>query len=124
MSSPIRNAMVSAFVGAAAAPILATAVLPLPAQDTPDAIMIDNFTFSPERLTVKAGTSVTWTNRDDIPHAIAAVGKAFKSKTLDTNDAFSFTFAAPGTYEYFCSLHPRMTGTIVVEAAATDNAGH
>ena len=76
---------------------------------------IDNFTFSPARLTVKAGTTVTWRNEDDIPHTVAASSRLFKSKALDTDDSFSFTFAAPGTYEYFCSLHPRMTGTVVVE---------
>ena len=67
---------------------------------------------------MKAGTTVTWTNKDDIPHAIAAVAKQFKSKVLDTDDRFSFTFTTPGSYDYFCSLHPHMTGTIVVEAAA------
>ena len=76
---------------------------------------IDNFTFVPARLTVKAGTTVTWRNEDDIPHTVTASNRLFKSKALDTDDSFSFTFAAPGTYEYFCSLHPRMTGTVVVE---------
>ena len=70
---------------------------------------------------MKAGTTVTWKNMDDIPHAVAAVNKQFKSKTLDTDDAYSFTFTTPGSYEYFCSLHPHMTGTIVVEAAAGEN---
>jgi len=65
---------------------------------------------------------VTWTNKDDIPHAIAAADKSFRSKALDTDDAYSFTFTTPGTYQYFCSLHPHMTGTIVVEAAAGSNA--
>ena len=76
---------------------------------------IDNFTFVPARLTVKAGTTVTWRNEDDIPHTIASAARLFKSKALDTDDSFSFTFTEPGTYEYFCSLHPRMTATIVVE---------
>ena len=76
---------------------------------------IDNFTFAPARLTVKTGTTVTWRNEDDIPHTVAASNRLFKSKALDTDDSFSFTFIAPGTYEYFCSLHPRMTGTVVVE---------
>ena len=66
---------------------------------------------------MKPGTTVTWTNRDDIPHAIAAVDKGFKSKALDTDDSYSFTFTTPGTFAYFCSLHPHMTGTIVVQAA-------
>jgi amicyanin len=80
-------------------------------------VKIDNFTFNPPRLVVKAGTTVTWDNDDDIPHTVVATGKAFRSKTLDTEDKFSFTFTTPGTYEYFCSLHPHMTGSIVVEAA-------
>ena len=76
---------------------------------------IDNFTFAPAQLSVKAGTTVTWRNEDDIPHTVASAARLFKSKALDTDDSFSFTFTAPGTYEYFCSLHPRMTGTVVVE---------
>jgi len=79
-------------------------------------VKIDNFTFAPQQLTVKAGTTITWINEDDIPHAVAASSRLFKSKALDTDDKFSFTFTTPGTYEYFCSLHPHMTGTIVVEA--------
>jgi amicyanin len=81
------------------------------------AVKIDNFTFDPPRLIVKAGTTVTWHNDDDIPHTVVASEKAFRSKTLDTEDKYAFTFTTPGTYEYFCSLHPHMTGTIVVEAA-------
>jgi len=77
-------------------------------------VTIDNFTFSPAELTVKVGTTVTWTNHDDIPHTVVAAGK-FRSKTLDTDDSFSFTFAAAGDYKYFCSLHPHMTGMIKVE---------
>jgi plastocyanin len=73
---------------------------------------------------VKAGTTVTWTNNDDIPHAIAAVNKQFKSKALDTGDAYSFTFTTPGTYQYFCSLHPHMTGAIVVEEANASNGAN
>jgi plastocyanin len=78
---------------------------------------IDQFTFYPQRITVKAGTTVTWVNEDDVPHTVASSSKLFKSKALDTKDKFSFTFTTPGTYEYFCSLHPHMTGAIVVEAA-------
>jgi plastocyanin len=85
-------------------------------------VKIDNFTFAPQRLTVKAGTTVTWINEDDIPHTVAATGKAFRSKVLDTDDKFSFTFTTAGSYEYFCSLHPHMTGTIVVEAATGGGA--
>ena len=80
-------------------------------------VKIDNFTFAPQKLTVKAGTTITWVNEDDIPHTVVATTLAFRSHALDTDDKFTFTFATPGTYEYFCSLHPHMTGTIVVEAA-------
>jgi plastocyanin len=77
-------------------------------------VHIDNFTFEPAQLTVKVGTTVTWTNRDDIPHTVVSAGK-FRSKTMDTDGNFSFTFTAPGDYKYFCSLHPHMTGMIRVE---------
>src|SRR5262249_15117808 len=69
-------------------------------------VKIDNFTFEPQRIVVKAGTTVTWINEDDIPHTVAASGKLFKSKTLDTGDTFTYTFTTPGDYLYFCSLHP------------------
>jgi plastocyanin len=82
------------------------------AEDTK--VSIDNFTFAPAQLTVKVGTTVTWTNHDDIPHTVVSAGK-FRSKTLDTDDSFSFTFTATGDYKYFCSLHPHMTGMIKVE---------
>ncbi len=77
-------------------------------------VMIDNFTFEPAQLTVKVGTTVTWTNRDDIPHTVVAAGK-FRSKTMDTDGTFTFTFTAAGEYKYFCSLHPHMAGTVKVE---------
>ena len=82
------------------------------AEDTK--VSIDNFTFAPAQLTIKVGTTVTWTNHDDIPHTVVSAGK-FRSKTLDTDDSFSFTFTAAGDYKYFCSLHPHMTGMIKVE---------
>src|SRR5436190_1460354 len=81
-------------------------------------VRIDNFAFAPQRTAVKAGTTVTWINEDDTPHTVVSSGKFFKSKALDTEDKFSFTFTTAGTYEYFCSLHPHMTGVVVVEAAA------
>jgi plastocyanin len=77
-------------------------------------VTIDNFTFTPAALTVKVGTTVTWSNHDDIPHTVVSAGK-FRSKALDTDDSYSFTFTAAGDYTYFCSLHPHMTGTIKVE---------
>ena len=83
---------------------------------------LDQFTFLPQRITVKAGTTVTWINEDDVPHTIVSSSKVFKSKALDTGDKFSFTFTTPGTYEYFCSVHPHMTGAVVVEAATGSNA--
>ena len=101
---------------------LACAIAPLAAQSTAVAVVIDNFVFGPERLTVKAGTTVTWINEDDVPHTIVSSSKVFKSKALDTADKFSFTFTTPGTYDYFCSVHPHMTGAVVVEAASGSNA--
>jgi plastocyanin len=78
-------------------------------------VKIDNFSFGPAALTVPAGTTVTWTNRDDIPHTVVSTDGAFKSKALDTDDKFSFVFSKPGTYPYFCSIHPKMTGQIIVK---------
>jgi plastocyanin len=82
----------------------------------PAIVKIGNFTFGPEVLTVAPGTTVTWVNEDDIPHTVAASDKSFRSKVMDTDDRFSMTFAKPGTYEYFCSIHPHMTGKVVVKA--------
>ena len=87
------------------------------AQAADNEVKIDNFTFAPQRVTVKVGATVTWINDDDIPHTVASSSKLFKSKVLDSEDKFSFAFTTPGTYEYFCSLHPHMTGAIVVEPA-------
>ena len=78
-------------------------------------VKIDNFTFGPAELTVKAGTTITWSNRDDIPHTVVSTDKAFKSKVLDTDEKFSFTFSTAGTFPYFCSIHPKMTGKVVVQ---------
>jgi plastocyanin len=92
------------------------------ADPAPANIEIDNFTFAPQRLTIKAGTSVIWRNRDDIPHVVASSTRLFKSRALDTDDTYAFTLTTPGTYEYFCALHPQMTGTIVVEGQVGGNA--
>ena len=118
MTTIVRNIWVA---------IALAAAVPAPAAIFPTAFVraaetegnIDQFTFYPQRITVKAGTTVTWTNEDDVPHTSI---KFFKSKTLDTADKFSFTFTTPGTYDYFCSLHPHMTGAVVVEAATGSNA--
>ena len=76
-------------------------------------VTIDNFSFTPATLTIAAGTAVQWTNKDDIPHTVAS--DLFKSKALDTDQSFSYTFTKPGTYTYFCSIHPKMTAKIVVQ---------
>jgi plastocyanin len=78
-------------------------------------VTIDNFSFTPPAITVKAGTQITWKNRDDIPHTVVSDDHLFKSKALDTDDTFSFTPTKAGTYTYFCSLHPKMTAKVVVE---------
>jgi plastocyanin len=88
----------------------------VPASADEVAIKIGNFTFGPQELKVKSGTTVTWINEDDIPHIVVSPNN-FRSKALDSDDEFSFTFTTPGNFKYFCSLHPHMTGTIVVEAA-------
>jgi plastocyanin len=78
-------------------------------------VKIDNFSFSPAALTVKAGTQITWTNDDDIPHTVVSNGPVFKSKVLGTGEKFTFTASKPGTYSYSCSIHSNMTGKVVVE---------
>jgi len=78
-------------------------------------VKVDNFSFGPATLTVAVGTTVTWTNRDDIPHTVVSTDKVFKSKVLDTDEKFSFTFSKAGTYPYFCSIHPKMAGSVVVQ---------
>ena len=92
--------------------LAAVPALPVHAADTE--VNIENFTFAPKELTVKAGTVIVFRNRDDIPHTVNGTNAEFHSKALDTDESFSFTFANPGTYEYFCGLHPQMTGRVVV----------
>ena len=77
-------------------------------------ITIENFTFEPSEITVTPGTKVTWANNDDIPHTVTETKKSFRSKALDTENTFSFTFMDVGDYDYFCSLHPHMTGKVIV----------
>ena len=86
-------------------------------QEQTEEVKIDNFSFLPTTLTVAAGTTVTWINRDDIPHTVVSSDdpRVFKSKALDTDDKFSFTFTKAGTYSYFCSIYPKMTGEVVVQ---------
>jgi len=125
----LRSAISAALIGAAVGSVLAGGVLFAGAQTpaaapaaAPVAVGIDNFTFNPATLTVKAGAKVTWTNRDDIPHGIASANNTFaRSQALDTDDSFIFTFTTPGTYQYFFFFFPHMTGSIVVEAATGSN---
>jgi plastocyanin len=89
------------------------------ANDQPSAanaeVKIDNFSFGPETIKVSVGTTVTWTNRDDIPHTVVSTDGMFKSEVRDTDERFSYTFTKAGTYAYFCSVHPKMTGKVVVQ---------
>jgi len=78
-------------------------------------VKVDNFSFSPQSITIKPGTTVIWTNRDDIPHTVVSDDKVFKSKVLDTDEKFSFTFDKTGSFPYFCSVHPKMTGKVIVQ---------
>jgi plastocyanin len=102
-----------------AAAVLMLAAAPLSmahAAPAPVTVKIDNFTFDAQTITVPAGTTVTWVNNDDTPHTVVADDhKSFRSKPLDTDDKFSFTFTTPGTYGYFCSIHPHMTGKVLVK---------
>ena len=79
------------------------------------AVKIDNFVFGPQTITVPVGTTVTWTNSDDIPHTVVSTEGVFKSKVMDTDEKFSYTFTKAGTYPYYCSVHPKMTGKVVVQ---------
>jgi amicyanin len=106
-----KSLIMSVVTGIAVAFLLAAT--PASAEDV--AVKIGNFTFGPQEVKVKAGTTVTWTNEDDIPHTVVSPN-GFRSKVMDTDGTYSFKFTTPGTYKYFCSLHPHMTGTIVVEA--------
>jgi amicyanin len=79
-------------------------------------VNIDNFSFTPATLTVPVGAKVTWTNKDDVPHTVVSTNKAFlHSPALDTDQSFSYAFAKAGTYEYYCSVHPKMVGKVVVQ---------
>jgi plastocyanin len=87
------------------------------AQSRPTAteVKIDNFTFTPADLNVPVGATVVWTNHDDIPHTVVSTDKAFKSKVLDSDEKYSFTFGTAGTFTYFCSIHPKMTAKVIVQ---------
>ncbi|HEY2753216.1 cupredoxin family copper-binding protein [Phenylobacterium sp.] len=87
------------------------------AAKAPSVVTIGNFTFAAPVVTVPVGATVTWVNGDDVPHTVVATDKSFRSKVLDTDDRFSFTFTRAGSYDYFCSIHPHMTGKVVVTAS-------
>jgi plastocyanin len=80
-----------------------------------NAVTIDNFSFGPQTLSVSVGATVTWVNRDDIPHTSVSTDGLFKSKVMDTDEKFSYTFTKAGTYPYYCTIHPKMTGQVVVQ---------
>jgi plastocyanin len=109
IATPVMIAMLLLFAGS---PSVTASNQPSAANA---AVKIDNFVFGPQTLTVPAGTTVTWTNSDDIPHTSVSTQGVFKSKVLDTDEKFSYTFAKAGTFAYFCSIHPKMTGKIVVQ---------
>jgi plastocyanin len=94
--------------------ILGSLMLSASAGAEDQSITIQNYTFAPNKLTVVAGTKVTWVNHDQVPHTVVEKDKQFRSSALDTNDRYSFTFNTPGVYQYFCTLHPTMTGAITV----------
>src|ERR1700675_3117232 len=117
--------MKNVLIAGLAAPVMIAMLLLLAgspsvtANDQPSAanaeVKIDNFSFGPQTLTVPVGATVTWTNRDDIPHTVVSTDGVFKSKVRDTDEKFSYTFTKAGTYPYFCSVHPKMTGKVVVQ---------
>ena len=104
-----------ASIFAAAAALLSAVHLPAANESAPNLVKIDDFSFTPQTLTVHPGTTVTWVNKDDVPHTVTSTDKKFKPRALDTDERFAFTFSAPGTYSYFCSIHPHMAGKIIVQ---------
>ena len=108
-----RSVIVPMLIGPIIGAMLAAASVA--AQDATNVVTIDNFTFTPPELTVAVGTTVKWVNHDDIPHVVVNKDKAFRSKALDTDDSFSYTFASAGTFDYFCALHPPMVGKVIVK---------
>jgi plastocyanin len=111
--APGRALIVAMLLGPIIGAMLAFGALA--AQDATNVITIDNFTFSPKELTIAVGTTVKWVNHDDIPHTIVEKKTTFRSKALDTDDSYSFTFTSAGTFDYFCGLHPHMVGQVIVK---------
>lgn len=107
--------VLAAFAVMLVASIVSMAQAPVATQPAATTVSIDNFMFAPMTVEVTRGTTVTWVNKDDIPHVVASTTGVFKSRAIDTDGTFTYTFDAPGTYEYYCSVHPKMTGKIVVK---------
>ena len=110
--TPGRSVVVAMLLGPVVGALMAYGAL---AAQEPNEVVIDNFTYTPPELTVAVGTTVKWVNHDDIPHTVVENNKIFRSKALDTDDSYSFTFTSAGTFSYFCSLHPKMQGKIIVK---------
>ena len=110
--TPGRAVVVAMLMGPVVGGLMAYGAI---AAQEPNEVTIDNFTFGPQELTVAVGTTVKWVNHDDIPHNVINKDKVFRSKALDTDDSYSFTFASAGTFDYFCGLHPHMQGKIIVK---------
>jgi amicyanin len=110
--TPGRAVVVAMLLGPVAGALLAFGAV---AAQEENVVTIDNFTFTAPELTVAVGATVKWVNHDDIPHNVVEKNKTFRSKALDTDDSYSFTFASAGTYDYFCGLHPHMQGKIIVK---------
>jgi plastocyanin len=117
MRQKLRYAFIALLLAGCAEPKQSATGDPMPPTTAPAAVevRIDNFTFTPSTVTIAPGTSVKWTNHDDVPHTATSTTKVFKSPTLDTDDTYAFTFTKPGTYPYFCAVHPHMTGTVIVK---------
>lgn len=98
---------------AAPASVVAERVMP-DVSAASEAVTIQNFAFSPATVTIKVGTTLTWTNRDQDPHTVSATSGAFHSPTLSTGQSYQYTFTTPGRFDYLCTIHPFMTGTVVV----------
>jgi plastocyanin len=111
--APNRGLVVALLLGPVVGAMLAFGAVA--AQDASDVITIDNFTFTPKELTVAVGTTIKWVNHDDIPHTVVEKKTTFRSKALDTDDSYSFTFTSAGTFDYFCGLHPHMVGQVIVK---------
>jgi plastocyanin len=114
-----KTVFLAGVLGAAAALVAVAPRAPSADAAKSAAVQIDNFHYTPAMLVVAPGTTVTWTNDDDSPHSVREKDGKFKSAALDTDDNFSQIFTAPGEYEYFCSIHPYMTGKIVVKPAGS-----